>query len=372
VKQAEILIIGGGIAGLATAWHLAGRGRQGVVLLEREDLLGSHSSGRNAAILRTAGPDPLLVALAGAGADFLRRPPEGFTNVPLVNPCGLILAGDAGWATELREWAGRAGPESEAQELEPGRFRELAPHFAGAPEFAVLLAGEGRLDIAAMVEGFARGARRGGAEILTGATVSRLLVRDGAVVGATLADGREIRAAQTVLAAGGWSGRLGEEAGSRVRLRPTRRHLLTTAPDPRVDRGWPVVWNLSEEFYCCPESGGLLLSGCDQVDVDADRCTVDPEVREMIARKATRLLPDYADAGETHFWCSMRTLTRDGRFAVGSDPDLAGLCWVAGLGGHGMICGPEVGRLAASALCGERGEEALEAMDPARLARLGP
>jgi glycine/D-amino acid oxidase-like deaminating enzyme len=369
VKQTEILIIGGGIAGLATAWHLARRGRRDVVLLEREDLLGSHSSGRNAAILRTAGPDPLIVDLASAGADFLRRPPEGFATVPLVNACGLILAGEAGWAAELREWMRHAGPESKGEELAPGQFEQLAPHFADAPAFAVHLAGEGRLDIAAMVDGFARGARRGGTEILTGSTVEHLLVRGSSVLGAALKDGQEIHAAQTVIAAGGWSRRLGEAAGSRVELRPTRRHLLTTAPDPRVNRGWPVVWNLSEEFYCCPESGGLLLSGCDQVDVDADRCAVDPEVREMIARKATRLLPDHADAGEAHFWCSMRTLTRDGRFAVGPDPDLAGLCWVAGLGGHGMVCGPEVGRLAAAVLCGEgSGEGTLKALNPARLA----
>ena len=64
----------------------------------------------------------------------------------------------------------------------------------------------------------------------------------------------------------------------------------------------------------------------------------------------------------------MRTLTRDGRFVVGPDPDLEGLFWVAGLGGHGMTCGPEVGRIAAARLCGESsGDPMVESLDPARL-----
>jgi len=111
------------------------------------------------------------------------------------------------------------------------------------------------------------------------------------------------------------------------------------------------------------------LSACDLVDVDPDRCAADPEIREMIAGKATRLLPRHAGAGAANFWCGMRTLTRDGRFAVGRDPDLGGLFWVAGLGGHGMVCGPEIGRIAAELLCGEASDDPIvESLDPRRLA----
>ena len=92
-------------------------------------------------------------------------------------------------------------------------------------------------------------------------------------------------------------------------------------------------------------------------------------IRERIAEKATRLLPDLAAAGERSLWCGMRTLTADGRFAVGPDPDLGGLFWVAGLGGHGMVCGSEVGRVAAAQLCGQMlQDDASRGMVPARLA----
>ena len=73
--------------------------------------------------------------------------------------------------------------------------------------------------------------------------MQRLLLRGDAVTGVELEDGATLEAETTVLAAGGWAGRLGVAAGARVALRPTRRHLLVTASDPEVDRTWPVVWN---------------------------------------------------------------------------------------------------------------------------------
>jgi D-arginine dehydrogenase len=82
----------------------------------------------------------------------------------------------------------------------------------------------------------------------------------------------------------------------------------------------------------------------------------------------TRLLPGLGDAQAARFWCGVRTMTRDDRFALGPDPDLAGLFWVAGLGGHGMVCSFEIGRLAARRLHGNEAASAEErALDPARL-----
>ncbi|MFQ5669083.1 MAG: NAD(P)/FAD-dependent oxidoreductase [Acidobacteriota bacterium] len=367
-ERARILIIGGGIAGLATAWHLGRRHAEGVLLLEREPQLGTHSTGRNAAILRTVGPDPLITSVALRSKASLLAPPAGFSETPLVDPCGLLMIAGRASAAELQRWAGEAGPT--AQVIPASRLETLAPHFAGDTALAAWFPDEGRLDIAALVQGFARGARRTGIAFHRGATVEGLLQEGGRVAGARLAGGEEIRADTTVIASGGWAGRLGASAGSRVDLRPTRRHLMVTAPDDRVDARWPVVWSLGDAFYCRPESGGLLLCACDQVDVDPDACHTDPAIRERIAAKAMRLLPGQAGAEAAHFWCGMRTLTADQRFAIGPDPDLPGLFWVAGLGGHGMVCSFEIGRIAADLLTGVGGEDALAAaLDPARLVR---
>ena len=92
------------------------------------------------------------------------------------------------------------------------------------------------------------------------------------------------------------------------------------------------------------------------------------EVRRLIASKASRYLPDLRDARAAHFWCGVRTLTEDGRFAIGPDPDVEGLFWVAGLGGSGMVCSAELGRLAAGGLLGSSSDQdIMEALSPARL-----
>jgi glycine/D-amino acid oxidase-like deaminating enzyme len=141
-----------------------------------------------------------------------------------------------------------------------------------------------------------------------------------------------------------------------------------TAPDPRVDPDWPVVWNAGDAFYARPESGGLLLCACDETAVAADACEVDPSVRERIAEVAARHLPDFADAAAAHLWCGMRTFAEDHEFVIGPDPELAGLFWAAGLGGHGMTTAPAVGALAADALLGRGDPRERAAFDPGRAA----
>jgi glycine/D-amino acid oxidase-like deaminating enzyme len=159
---------------------------------------------------------------------------------------------------------------------------------------------------------------------------------------------------------------MAREAGSRVELRPTRRHLYVTAPDARVDPAWPITWTDDGPFYARPADGGLMLCACDEVDVDPDAlCTV-PAVRELALEQAARHLRD-AVAPVARAWAGIRTLTDDGRFVIGADPDVGGLFWVAGLGGHGMTCAPSIGRLAADALLDEPGAQpAARALAPAR------
>jgi len=361
-----VSIVGGGVAGLATAWWLCREPGVRVTLFERDPQLATRSSALNAAILRTLDPDPETTALCERSSDFLRHPPAGFAEHPLVDPVGLVLtAAEGPAAEELAGWVAHCRPASEATALDPAELRERAPFYRGEGHRAWWFPHEGRLDVALLCDAFARGARAGGAELRTGAagTVAALHVEGGAVRGVRLADDALVQADVVVLAAGGWAGALGRAAGSAVDLTPTRRHLVVTAPTESVDPRWPVVWRHGDAFYCRPESGGLLVCGCDQTVVDdPDRLERDPAVLETVAAKTAQNVPALADAGAAHWWCGLRTMTASGRFAVGPDPAVAGLFWVAGLGGHGMTAGPEAGRLAAALLRGREpaGAAALE------------
>jgi len=360
MSEGSVLIIGGGIAGVATAWSLA-RAGAAVVLVEKEDTLGIHSSGRNAAILRTAiaaGPTREL-ALETAG--FLQEPPPGFSDVALVENIGLVLVEDAN--DERPAWTAGFDARSDVRELSASELQALAPHYRSIGGRAWHVAGEGRIDISALLDGFARGARAAGAGILSGRAVQYLTMENGRVTGAVLENGEPIRADRTVIAAGGWAQRLGEQVGSGVRMRPTRRHVMVTDVDASVDASWPIVWDDGAGFYCRPESGGMLLCACDQTDVDPDDQSTNAAVLEDIAGKTAELLPEFADAGVAHFWSGVRTLTPDDRPIVGADPDVPGLFWVAGLGGHGMTISAGVGRLASELLLGVRSQDDRMARD---------
>lgn len=373
---ARFLIIGGGVAGLSTAWHLARAGDgPRTVLVEADEHLAARSSGVNAAILRTLAGDAISTGIGLRSARFLRDPPAGFSDTPLVDAFGLLLVAARERSEEIAGWIAAIDGDAPCKidALSPEGVAALAPHFEGDATAAWWLPEEGRIDIGALVAGFARGARQGGATLRRGCAVSGLLERGGRIAGARLASGEEVEAEVTVLAAGGWAARLGDSVGSRVRLRPTRRHLMITAPDSTIDRAWPVLWYFGApdegEFYCRPEGGGMLLCACEIADVDPDRFDVDDDVRRAIAEKAARHLPALRAARAAHFWCGLRTLTTDGRFAIGPDPDLDGLFWVAGLGGSGMVCSAEIGRLAAAALRGEPADaDVMHALSPARLA----
>lgn len=363
----SILIVGGGIAGLATAYYLARAGARDVRLLEGQSDLAQRASAKSAAILRTVIEEPVTAALARRSKPHFLVPPEGF-GILLPRRGLVLMANRPEAARELETLC--TSPDYDLERIDGPRLRTLAPHIATRPLVAFYSPDDGVIDVAELVRGFAAGACAGGVTIETGAKVVGLRKAGGRVVGVQLEDGSERRAERVVLAAGAWAARLAREAGSGIELQPTRRHLLVTEPEPGLDPDWPVVWNGGDTFYSRPEGGGLMLSVCDEVHADPDLVEPLPELARAIAEGAARHLVGVGTGPAARFWVGLRTLTADDRFVVGDDPDVPGLSFAAGLGGHGMSTSFETGRLAAAHLLGDgAAEDLLPALDPARLVR---
>lgn len=342
MEHCRTIIIGGGIAGLATAWHLARLGARGVILVEREHALGSHSTAQNAAILRTAIDDPSVRALARRGAEFLAQPPNGFAPRPLLDACGvMILARDA--APWTRALDGRGARISSARAI------ELVGTLSADHGNAWFFPGEGRVDVSALVEGFADGARAAGVELRLGARVRALSPRGR---GVELDDGTVIESENTVIAAGAWAAPLAQAVGSRVELTPTRRHLMVSSADPRIDPRQPILWSDDDEFYARPEAGGLMVSPCDEDAVDPDQLSTTTTALESARAKVRAVMPGQDVNAVAKFWAGLRTHAEDRRFVLGRDADVEGLVWAAGLGGHGITCAAAVGEVVAAAVLG--------------------
>lgn len=371
VRTVPFVVLGGGIAGVATAWWLARYGARGVVLAERDAAPGARATARSAAILRTAGDDPVLEEFALESARFLLAPPPGLSPRAFVAPCGLVLLG-RGALAPARGWERRAAHQPHARPLAPRALARLAPHVIQRGEEAWLFPREGRVDVAGLVAALARDARTRGVELRTHAHATRL-ERDGTGLRVTFADGETLATEQLVLAAGGWSAPLAAQLGSHVELAPTRRHVFVTLADAHVDARAPIVWNERERFYTRPERGGLLACACDTSAAALEDTGVDAGERARFELQLARNVHGAHTRALQDGWSGTRTFARDERFVIGPDPGVRGLVWAAGLGGHGITCGVAAGRLAAEHALGhvshsEFGRTFARAFAPERLA----
>jgi D-arginine dehydrogenase len=346
MSKDRIIIIGAGMAGATTAYFLTRRGERDIVILEKEKIAGAQSTGRNAAILRTMIPTPVFYSLACESAEFYFNPPEGFSEEPLVDRVGVYLAARAEHAATLNAWCDQ-NPDPDVLRGDAARVYELIPMLAPGLEVTAYKAKDGILDVHAILQAFLRAACRSGAALCFGRRFLKLRTRNGRVEGIETSDGF-MEATKVVVANGAWASLSDSFNGYSLPLIPYRRHLLITEPLSQVSPRWPVIWIVGADFYFRPESGGLLMSGCDAVKVTPEQGEITDHAEiERIADKASHWLPSLANAGIARAWAGMRTFAPDDMFAIGRDPRLEGLYWVAGLGGHGITCAPSIGAIAA-------------------------
>jgi len=369
----DVLIVGAGFAGAATAYHLSRRFGGSIVVVEQEKTPGAHASGRNASMLRQSETDPAIRAAAVAS----RAAYERLGDRVGYEPVGSLLLGSATTLAGVRE------PELVASRLvapEEAVRRVPLLDSGGLPgrgfEAALETPGDGVMDTWALLTYYLDEARARGVELLTDCEV--LEISGGPPFRVRTSRG-EIFARTLVDAAGGWAEEVARRAGVEPPpLVPFKRHLFVldlpegsdgsgrTGGASRIDPSWPFVWDLDRGFYFRPESGGLLFSVCDeQRGSSRSRLeeTVTPGIDELLAERIFRCLPRLRDAVVRRVWSCFRTKAPDGRFAIGPDPEAERWFWVAGLGGHGMGCSWEIGRLAAEALLGAAPDPAF---DPAR------
>ncbi|MHC5010337.1 MAG: NAD(P)/FAD-dependent oxidoreductase [Planctomycetota bacterium] len=318
----EFVIVGAGLAGAATAFHLAQRGVRDIVLLEREAVPGVHASGRNAALIRESTELDSWRDLNRRGAEAVRS-----GEFAPFRRSGSVLIGLGDEAVEA--------------------------HFPLARGRGLWCPNDGVVDVAALLATYLEGR-----DVRYGTSLSGYSTDGDALRVETTRE--PFRARTLVNAAGAWAGVVGD-----LPLRPTNRHLFVTEPMPRIDPAWPFVWDLDGGLYFRPESGGLLLCACDETDAAPGAYVEEPAVLETLAERVTRLQPDLGDLRISYRWVGQRTFATDRAPVVGFDPREPRLFHVAGLGGHGVTASHALGALAADLLLGATKRATVT--DPGRL-----
>jgi len=355
MHDVRFAIIGAGIAGASLAYRLAealGTG-DSIVLLEREDRPGYHSTGRSAAVYtETYGP-PVIRALTAASRPLFDNPPPGFAEHALLHPMGLMLVGG-----EDR----RAKAETlyaECRALTPSiRFLEgdgvaaLLP--ALRPEWTavgVLEPDAMSMDVAALHEGYLRGFKTHGGTIVPDADVFSLASNGGRWMLETRAG--TVKTDTVVNAAGAWADEIAEKAGlGPLGLVPKRRTALVfQAPEQYDTSAWPMINDIDETFYFKPDAGRILASPEEATPMPP--CDVQPDEYDLAVtvdriEKATTMQIRRID----NKWAGLRSFFDDGVPALGFDPRAEGFFWLAGQGGYGITTSDAMARLSAHQLLG--------------------
>ncbi len=342
----DVLIIGSGFAGAATAFHLSEIFQGSILIIEQEQVPGVHASGRNASLVLQSVGDAAIRGVVAAGAqEYARlRAEVGFLRT------GSLRLGTKDQLEGLRETDRVESSLHVAEAIRP-RVPLLEGH---AFEAALETPGDGVIDIWALLQYYLAGARSRGAKLRLSCGV-RGISGNGPFRVET--DRGPLEAACLINAAGAWSGEVAAMAGATQQpLTPWKRHLFVFQDIAGIDRHGPFVWGLEPEFYFRPDSQGLLFSVCDEESSSSLEPVVSAGISERAAEFVWKELPALRSAAERDVWSCFRTRAPDGRFVIGWDPICEGFFWVAGLGGHGVGSSWEVGRIAASLFCSGRGE----------------
>jgi D-arginine dehydrogenase len=351
VPEFDYCIIGGGIAGLSIGWELAAHGR--VILLERESQLAYHATGRSAALFAESYGNAAVRALTRASRGFYFNPPEGFAAQPLVSDRGALYIATEAQRAELTNFQREVSDGSAPLHwLDGDEARDRVPILSAAIAGACLDTAVCDIDVGAVVDGYRRGFRARGGVIWSDASVHGI---ERLPTGWRVAAGAQHPTARTLVnAAGAWADEIGQLAGAApIGLEPRRRTAaIVDLPAGISPRAWPMVIDVSEQFYFKPDTDRLLISPADEVpSPPCDAQPQDLDVAEAVDRieRVTTLTISRVNRA----WAGLRTFAPDRSPVIGFDPRIEGLFWFAGQGGYGFQLAPAAARAAIALVLGK-------------------
>ncbi|HEY7147494.1 MAG TPA: FAD-binding oxidoreductase [Streptosporangiaceae bacterium] len=384
--NAEVIVVGAGIAGSAAAYHLASHGVR-VTHVEKRFPAGG-PSGRSGALLHLFYTEPGLSQLAARGIEILRNMRE-LTGYPSdYREVGMMTVGGGANTDGYREAVRRIHDDEggDIRLLSAGEFAELAPAGMNADgiEVAAWEPRSGYADPASATTALARRAAELGATARMNTRISRVLLDGQRAIGVQTTGGEQLLGDHVVLAAGPWTRPLLQDAGVDLPLR-VERHIITALDTPGASaQVLPFCWcddvNMS---YGRPEGPDLVLFGSwsgggmsfrnDEApevqmitDPDVYREESDAAEGAEILRYVTPRIPGIASHGIRRGWAGLYDMSPDDLPVIGPVPGIDGLTVIAGSSGHGFKLGPAVGEAVAQLV--ETGQSPLlAAFSPARL-----
>jgi len=351
-RQAQIVVVGGGVMGASAAYHLARRGCRDLLLLEKQPFFGQGATGKCAGGVRYQFSTEINVRLSQLSLPMLERFEDEIGQPIDLRHCGYLFllthADDVATFRHNVALQNRLGVGTVW--LSPEEVRRMAPQMATADVLAgVFHDRDGLADPNGVVAGYVGAARRLGVKALTDTAVTGIDVQAGRVTAVRTNRGRV--ACETVVnAAGPWAGAVSALAGVPLPITPVRRQMLTTTPLPQIPPDFPFVIDFATGLYFHREGEGILTGMANPDEPPGFDERVDEAWEGVHMEAAIARLPLLAQAGRMAHWAGLYENTPDAHPIIGWVPELDGYAVVTGFSGHGFMHGPAAGLLMAEIL----------------------
>ena len=345
-RTADIVIIGGGVMGVSIAYHLAARGNNKILLLEKEQFFGQGATGRCAGGVRYQFSTEINIRLSLKSLPML----EGFEaeiGQPIdYRPCGyLILLSNQKDLDAFKhnvQLQHRLGIQTKW--LGGEEIRELLPMM----NLDDVLAGtyhpkDGLVDPNSVVMGYINAAKRQGAAVFNGVEVTGVDVQKGWIKSVETSSGN-ISTPLVLNAAGPWAGLIGRMAGVEIPITPLRRQILTTTPLPEIPAEFPFVIDFAQSLYFHREGEGLLTGMSNPDEKPGFDQEIDPTWELVHLEAAAERMPLLEKAGIISHWAGLYENTPDAHPIFGAT-SVEGYYVCAGFSGHGFMHGPVAGKI---------------------------
>ena len=345
-KTADFIIIGGGVMGASTAYHLAARGYHNIVLLEKEDFFGLGATGRCAGGVRYQFSTEINVRLSIESLPMLERFEAEIGQAVDYRKCGYLFVlttpQDVAAFQRNVNMQNRLGVRTEWLDGDEVRRRlplmRLDDVLGGSfnPQ-------DGLVDPNGVVMGYIGAAQRLGIKAIPSCPVTGIMLQHGRVTGVSTPQG-DIFAPVIVDATGPWSGLTCAMAGVHVPVTPIRRQWLTTSPLPELPADFPFVLDFAQSLYFHREGPGLLTGMSNNKELPGFDQNIDPEWELVHMEAAIARLPLLEKAGLASNLAGLYEVTPDAHPIFGKTP-VEGLYLITGFSGHGFMHGPIGGKL---------------------------
>jgi D-arginine dehydrogenase len=338
----SVVVIGGGIAGVAAGYYLARAGSR-VTLVEQESALAYHSTGRSAALYFEDYGARAIRPLTKASRSFFDHPPPGLADVGFLERRGAMWIGRPEQAESLERELVEAG--SSAQKLSAVAAIDLVPVLTPDLAWAIYVPDALDLDVAAIHQAFVRGMKREGAAIVASSPVTGLTRNQSGWLATT--PHATYVADVVVNAAGAWGDKVAALAGVEpVGLDPRRRTAFMVPGDISYAR-WPLVADVDNLFYFRPDGTQILCSLADETPMPPGDAQPEPlDIALAIQRINAATTLDIKTVRSA--WAGLRTFVHDRAMVIGFDRDQPGFFWLVGQGGTGIQTAPAAGELTAA------------------------